>query len=108
MYEPSRMITSFHVSGFQRYDGAQVLDKLKVGQKLKMVGEPDNPYAANAIELYYKGIKLGYVPRDENGIPGMLLYFGHKDVLEARVLQVDPQRSPWHQVRVGLYLTDKR
>ena len=108
MYEPSRMISSFYVSGFQRYDGADVLGKLKVGQKLKMVGEPDNPYDPNAIELYYKGAKLGYVPRDDNGMPGMLLYFGHGNVLEARIQQVDPKRSPWHQVRVGLYLADNR
>ncbi|MBQ9041933.1 MAG: HIRAN domain-containing protein, partial [Eggerthellaceae bacterium] len=53
MYEPSRIMSTFHIAGFQYHDGALVLDKLKPGKKLKMVGEPDNPYDPNAIELRY-------------------------------------------------------
>ena len=37
-----------------------------------------------------------------------MMYYGHKDVFEARVQQVAPERSPWHQVRVGLYVVDAR
>lgn len=37
-----------------------------------------------------------------------LLFYGHGDVLECRVLQVAPERSPWHQVRAGVYLADAR
>lgn len=33
-----------------------------------------------------------------------MMYYGHEDVFEARVQQVAPERSPWHQVRVGLYV----
>ena len=108
MYKPSRMMSTFHIAGFQYYDGAFVLDKLKPGKKLKMVGEPDNPYDPNAIELRYKGAKLGYVPRTENSQFALMTYFGHADDFEVRVLQVDPEAEPWHQVRVGIYVTDKR
>ena len=108
MYEPSNHVSTFHISGFQRYDGALVLDQLKPGKKLKMVPEPDNPYDPNAIELRFKKAKLGYVPRTENGMLALLAYFGHKGVFEVRVLQVDPEADPWHQVRVGVYVTDAR
>ena len=107
MYTPSRNITTFHIAGFKNYDGALVLDKLKAGKKLKMVPERDNPHDPEAIQLYYKGTKLGYIPSEDNGLVSVLDFYGHKNVVEARIIQVDPERSPWHQVRVGLYITDK-
>lgn len=108
MYEPSRHVKSFHIAGFQHYDGALVLDKLKPGKKLKMVPDPENPYDPNAIELRYKKTKLGYVPRDDNEQLALMAFYGHKGVFEARVLQTDPEADPWRQVRVGIYVTDIR
>ena len=108
MYEPSRLVSAFHIAGFQHYDGAFVLDKLKPGKRLKMVPEPDNPYDPNAIELRYKKVKLGFVPRSENEQLALMAFYGHKDVFEARVLQVDPEADPWRQVRVGIYVKDAR
>lgn len=108
MYKPSRLMSTFHIAGFQHYDGAFVLEKLKPGKKLKMVPDPENPYDPSAIELRCKKAKLGYVPRTENEKIACMMFFGHKDVFEARVLQVDPEAEPWHQVRVGIYVVDKR
>ena len=108
MYEPSRLVKTFHIAGFQYYDGAFVLDKLKPGKKLKMVPDPKNPYDSYAIELRYKKAKLGFVPRTENEMMALMAFYGHKGVFEARVLQVDPEAEPWHQVRVGVYVADSR
>lgn len=108
MYEPSRIMSVFTISGFQYYDGPFVLDKLKPGKKLKMVSEPDNPYDPNAIALRYKGARLGYVPRSENAQFALMLYFGHADAFEVRVQQVNPEENPYGQVRVGVYVKDKR
>ena len=108
MYEPSKHMSTFHIAGFQRYDGALVLDRLKVGTQLDVVPEPENPYDPSALALRFDGTMLGYVPRDENGMLALLAYFGHADVFEARVLQVDPEAAPWNQVRVGIFMTDAR
>ena len=43
MYTPSRRMLSFYIRGFQYWDGALVLKKLKPGKKLALVAEPDNP-----------------------------------------------------------------
>ena len=51
---------------------------------------------------------LGYVPKDKNSLLSKLLYFGHGDAVECRVLQVDRKAVPWEQVRVGIFVTDKR
>ena len=83
-----------------------MLDKLKPGKKLALKAEPDNPYDPCAVAIYRKDVQLGYVPKDENALISQLLSFGHEKVIECRVMQVNPTADPWHQVRVGLYITD--
>lgn len=108
MYEPSRVLLSFHIAGFQYSDGALVLGDLKVGDKLTLCAERDNPHDPEAVAIYYGKTKLGYVPGNEVGPLSLMMYYGHEDEFEARVQQVAPERSPWHQVRVGLYVADAR
>ena len=108
MYEPSRHISSFHIAGFQHYEGAMVLESMKTGAQLEMKPEFDNPHDREAVVLRFDGVKLGYIPKDENSLVSLLGYFGHEDVFEARILQVDPRKDPWKQVLVGLYVRDAR
>ena len=81
---------------------------LKSGDKLTLCAERDNPHDPEAVAIYYGKTKLGYVPGNEVGPLSLMMYYGHEDVFEARVQQVAPERSPWHQVRVGLYVVDAR
>ena len=98
-----------HVAGTTHIEGIDELEPhLEVGEKLLFFREPENPYDPNAIELRYKKAKLGYVPRDENGMLAVMAHYGHAGVFEARVLQVDSEAEPWRQVRVGIYVTDAR
>lgn len=108
MYEPSRHVSTFFVAGFQYHDGALVFDKLKVGTLLQMSAERDNPYDPEAMALSIDGTMIGYVPREQNSLVSLLDYYGHGDAFEVRVLQVNPEASPWEQVRVGLYVKDAR
>lgn len=107
-YEPSRKLTSFHIRGFQHWDGVLVIGNMKVGDALDLVAETDNPYDPQAVAVYYKGTKLGYVPANENELFATMFYFGHASAFETRVMQVDPETDPWKQVRMGIYVTDAR
>lgn len=107
-YEPSRQMASFHIAGFQFWDGALAIGELKVGDRVDLVPEPSNPHDSDAVAIRFHGMKLGYVPREENAALARMLYFGHRDAFEAVVQQVSPDRSPWHQVRVGVFVTDAR
>ncbi len=82
--------------------------KLKPGKKLELIAEPDNPHDPDAVAIYRKGVHLGYVPGDSNATIAQLLRFGHANVLECRIMQVDKKADPWKQVRVGIYVTDNR
>ncbi len=108
MYEPCKHLETFFIAGFQHHDGALQLDQLKAGKKLDLVPEPDNPYDPDAVAIMRKGAKLGYVPKGKNSLVSLLTFYGHADVFECRVMQVDPKASPWEQVRVGLYVRDAR
>lgn len=108
MYEPSRLISSFHVAGFQYWDGVTVLTELKPGETLRLVPEFDNPHDASAVAIYRSDVKLGFVPAEQSELLAQMLFYGHSDAFEVRVQQVAPERSPWHQLRVGLYVRDAR
>lgn len=107
-YEPSRKLASFHIRGFQHWDGALVLTEMKAGDALELVPEFDNPYDSQAIAVYFNDSKLGYVPANENEMLATMFFFGHAGAFEARVMQVDPEADPWNQVRMGIYVADAR
>ena len=51
------------------WDGALVLDELKVGINLTMIVEENNPNDPDAVALYWKDAKIGYIPQDSNWLP---------------------------------------
>ena len=108
MQTRSRHLDDFYVAGVRYWDAALVINKLKAGKKLTLVAEPDNPFDPNAVAIYRKGVKLGYVPRVRNSLVAQLLAFGHDNVVECRILKVDRKAETYEQIHVGLYLTDKR
>ena len=83
MYEPSRVLLSFHIAGFQYADGALVLGDLKVGDKLKLCAERDNPHDPEAVAIYFGNTKLGYVPGNGVGPLSVMMHYGHEGVFEA-------------------------
>ena len=107
-YEPSREFMSFDVAGFSHWYGLDVMDQLVPGAKLRMVPEPDNPYDPCAVALYVGKTKIGFVPRSMNAALSQLLFFGHGKVFVARVSQVRQDTHPEHQVRVTIFVRDRR
>ena len=107
MYEKNRMLFNSNLAGFSHWEGALVADQLEVGTKLDMVCEFDNPYDADAIALYYKDTKLGYIPRELNSVLAQLLYFGH-NIFECVVIKKDLSETPEHQFDIAVYITDNR
>lgn len=94
MYEPSRHIATYCIAGFQHWDGALALGKLKPGTELHLVPEPENPYDPEAMAIYFEEIKLGYVPASENCTVSLMSFYGHADAFELRILQVDAEADP--------------
>ena len=107
-YEPSRHFMDFHVAGFAYYDGLEVIEELKLGKRVNLVIEPDNPHDPEAVAIYYQGTKLGYVPQGKNSLLSTFLYFGHENLFEARIQTVNLENHPERQFRVVVKVRDMR
>lgn len=93
-YEPSRHIDDFHLAGFAYYDGLDVIDELKMGQPVTMVREINNPYDKNAVAIFYKDKKIGYIPESHNEMISTLFYYGYDNIFEARIQAAYPEQHP--------------
>mgnify|MGYP006911250723 CR=1 FL=1 len=91
-----------------KYRDSIFLERAIVGERLRLVPEFDNPHDSSAMAIYRGETKMGFVPGSENELPDLMFFYGHSDGFELRVLQVSPDKNPWEQVRVGLYVTDAR
>jgi len=107
-YERSRHLVDFHVAGFAYYDGLDVIEELTLGKNVDLISESDNPYDPEAVAIFYKDRKIGHVPKDKNQLLSQLLYFGHADILEAKIQYINKETHPERQFRVVVKVTDNR
>jgi hypothetical protein len=108
MFTRSRHFIDCHIAGFTFADGLDVIDKLKLGTEVAIVGEPDNPHDSDAVAIYYGECRIGYVPRNHNADISKLLFFGHNDIFEAKISSVFPDSHPEQQFRITVRVKDNR
>ncbi len=92
----------FTIAGFTYYDGCIAFNKLKIGKKLLLKTEPRNKYDDHAVAIYYKDLKLGFIPREYNKHIFAILETG-ADVFETRIQRLTPDEHPEEQVQVVVY-----
>lgn len=92
------------VAGFRFHQGPGVLGQIRAGDRLELVPEPENPHDRHAVRLEWKGVKLGYVPREPRSrVVTDTLAQGA--VLHAEVVHVDADAPPWEAVRFAVHLS---
>lgn len=96
----SNHLANFNLAGFTYYDGIEVFNQLKVGTKLRLVPEPDNPYDAKAVAIYFGESKVGFVPRSDNRTISKILNLGHQDIFETFINRVSPDEYPENQIGI--------
>jgi hypothetical protein len=82
------------VAGMYYYDAESVLPSIVHMDELELRREPANRYDHRAIEVYFKGRKLGYVARVDNEVLANLMDGGTKLFARAKVKQ---QQESYHQ-----------
>jgi hypothetical protein len=97
-----------HIAGFAYHDGLEVIDRLKLGTPVTLASEPDNPYDPEAVAICYDDKKIGYIPKSKNSQVSALIYFGHGDIIEARISLVNLEAEPERQFRISLKIRDGR
>ncbi len=90
-------LVSTKVAGFQYYQGEQIWYKLQSSQALELKRQPDNTHDRRAVEVYWQGHKLGYVPRRDNAVIAQMLDNG--TTLQASITKLDEDEDDWNRIR---------
>jgi hypothetical protein len=96
------LVQSSPLAGFQYHAGADLWDRMKVGDALLLTREPDNPHDANAIRVDWHGQQLGYLPRAENRAVAAEMDRGGK--VEARIGKLLQHSNPWQRVLIEVFV----
>lgn len=98
----SVLIQESPLAGFQFHSGNAAWSSMTVGASLDLVREPNNSHDTNAVAVYFREEKLGYVPRGENGAVAQMLDRGEK--LAATISRLTVHDDPWQRVRFKVFL----
>ncbi len=96
------LVQSSPLAGFRYHEAKTVFSDMRLGDRLDLVREPNNPYDANAVRVEWRGNKLGYVPRRQNAAPP-----GGRDrgeSLSARVSRLREHRNPQERIQFEVFV----
>jgi hypothetical protein len=96
------LVQSSPLAGFRYHAAPRVWDELRVGDALELAREPDNAHDANAVGVFWRGHKLGYVPRRENAALAWGLDRGER--LRARVSRLARHPNPARRIEFEVYV----
>jgi hypothetical protein len=96
------LLQTMPLAGFQYYEGETVWSQLALGDRLELRREATNPYDENAIEVYWQGRKLGYLPRSQNETAAGLM--DQRVSLFGRVSRRQDDVGPWQRLELELWL----
>ncbi len=77
------------IAGFAYYDGGHCLARMQAGDTLTFRRQPENPHDRRAIEIFWNGHKIGYVPRSHNRALCHLM--DAEEIVVGEVKRVDPE-----------------
>lgn len=95
--QASLLIQSSPLAGSQFHALSAVVDQIRVGDRLTLQRDPENPHDRNAIQVRWQGHLLGFVPRRENKVIARAM--DRNEPLIARVVALRPEESPWRRLR---------
>jgi hypothetical protein len=90
------------LAGYRYAAAPEVWPLLRVGDRLALSREPDNPHDPNAVRVEWRGRTLGYVPRRENAALAWDLDRG--EPLRARITRLEPHPNPARRLRFEVYV----
>lgn len=96
------LVQSSPLAGFQYHAGKLLWERLKVGDTVQLVREPDNAHDARAVRIEWQGQQLGYLPRAENEAVAAAMDRG--DRVEGRIAALAEHKNPWRRVRIDVFV----
>ena len=88
------------VAGFQHYSGDELWGRMKAGDHLHLVREPNNPFDYDAVEVYRGRDKLGYLPRAHNSAIAQMMDKGM--TIRSKIQQLSKKNVPRERVEISV------
>ena len=98
----SVLLLECNVAGYRYYDGHKVWHSMREKDSLELRRERENPYDDRAVEVLWKGVKLGYIPKKDNSVIAQLIDRGNR--LEAYIKELRNTPNPWERVHISVFL----
>lgn len=96
------LVQSSPLAGFQYHAGEALWERLRVGDPLALIREPDNPHDARAVRVEWRGVMLGYLPRAENEAVAAALDRGER--VEGRIAALVKHKNPWRRLKIDVFV----
>jgi len=90
---------SFYVAGVKFHDAYKCIDRMKVGDKLQMIAEPENKFDPNAIRLEFEDIMIGYVKGKISAEVSAATMYGR---LDCSIIELNLEAKPWESIKVKI------
>lgn len=102
-FERDIFLFDTYVAGTSHVEGIKELEPhLQIGDRLAFFREPENPYDAQAIVIKATdGVKIGYVPRQDNVIFARLMDAGK--LLFGKITEKE-KKGKWVRISIDIFL----
>lgn len=102
-FEGDIFLFDTYVAGTSHVEGIEELEPhLQIGDRLAFFREPENPYDAQAIVIKITdGVKIGYVPRQDNVIFARLMDAGK--LLFGKITEKE-KKGKWVRISIDIFL----
>jgi len=94
-------VQSSPLAGFSYHDATGFWEVLRVGDALELRREADNPHDARAVAVWWRGRKLGYVPRRENSALAWGMDRGER--VSARISRLHAHPNPARRIEFEVF-----
>jgi hypothetical protein len=96
------LVQSSPLAGFRYGEASLVWAELRIGDRLDLVREPQNPHDRNAVRVEWRGRKLGYVPRAENEALAWAMDRG--ETVTAQISRLQAHRNPRLRIEFEVFV----
>lgn len=96
-----------HIAGFKYWDGTEVFNHLRIGTPLRLVREKGNIHDAEAVSIYWKESKLGYIPSSMNTDISKFLEMGYGEIFKVVINRVSPEKEPNSQIGIVIKIRQR-
>jgi len=97
-----KVYKNFHIAGIEYYEALFVIEEIKIGEKVEFKLE-DNIYDENAVAIYYKDKKLGYIPKNANYSIATILKAGW-DIFNGFIQKMDKDKL---EIQIAVFVRER-